>query len=102
MSCTYYSPRFRYIILELTTNEFSALEDSVLPLVWPVKSADGKGEVKEVLVPKGTDVVVSILSANRSKKIWGEDAEVWKPSRWLEPLPESISKAHLPGVYSQM
>ena len=53
-------------------------------------------------MPKGTDVVVAIMGANKSKKIWGEDAEEWKPSRWLNPLPESIQKAHLPGVYSQM
>ncbi|PAV15343.1 cytochrome P450 [Pyrrhoderma noxium] len=79
-----------------------ALKDAVLPLLWPIKSADGGSEIKEIFVPKGTDVVIAIMGANKSKKIWGEDAEEWKPSRWLNPLPESIQKAHLPGVYSQM
>ena len=79
-----------------------ALKDTVLPLLWPIKSTDGKTEIKEILVPKGTDIVVSIMSANKDKRIWGEDANEWKPSRWLSPLPESSQKAHLPGVYSQM
>ena len=70
--------------------------------MWPVKSADGKSDIKEVIVPKGTDIVVSILNANRNKDIWGPDAEEWKPSSWLSPLPETVAKAHLPGVYSQM
>ena len=42
------------------------------------------------------------MSANKSKKIWGEDAEEWKPSRWLSPTSETTQRAHLPGVYSQM
>ena len=79
-----------------------ALKDTILPLFWPIKSTDGKTEIKEILVPKGTDIVVSIMSANKDKRIWGEDANEWKPSRWLSPLPESSQKAHLPGVYSQM
>lgn len=61
---------------------------------------DGKTEIAQILVPKNTDVIISILGANLSKAIWGEDAEEWKPERWLKPLPESVAAAHLPGVYS--
>ena len=98
----------RCLLMPLFFNSFSnillhrALKDAVLPLLWPIKSADGGSEIKEIFVPKGTDVVIAIMGANKSKIIWGEDAEEWKPSRWLSPLPESIQKAHLPGVYSQM
>ena len=74
----------------------------MLPLLWPIKSADGKSEITEIPLKKNTNVIVSILGANRSKRVWGEDADQWKPDRWLNPLPESVSKAHLPGVYSQM
>lgn len=63
---------------------------------------DGKTEIREIQVPKGTGVIVSILGANLCKAIWGDDAEEWKPERWLKPLPESVAEAHLPGVYSQM
>lgn len=71
-----------------------------MPLLWPIKSADGKSELKEIPVKKNTSVIVSILNVNRSMKIWGDDAEEWKPERWLKALPKTVSEAHLPGVYS--
>ena len=74
----------------------------MLPLAWPVKSADGKHEITSVALKKNTDVIVSILNANRSTRIWGPDAEEWKPERWLCPMPESVARAHLPGVYASM
>lgn len=77
-------------------------KDVVLPLLWPIKSADGKRMINEIPLKKNTNVIISILGANRSKAIWGDDAEEWKPERWLAPLPESVSKAHLPGVYASM
>ncbi|KAI5123104.1 hypothetical protein M0805_001460 [Coniferiporia weirii] len=75
-------------------------DDIVLPLLWPIMATDGKTEIKEIPLKKNTGIVISVLGANRSKRIWGEDAEVWKPERWLKPLPESVSAAHLPGVYA--
>ena len=74
----------------------------MLPLMWPIKSADGKSEIHEIPVRKNTNVIVSILGANRCKAVWGEDAYEWKPERWLSPLPDSVAKAHLPGVYASM
>ncbi|EPQ55977.1 cytochrome P450 [Gloeophyllum trabeum ATCC 11539] len=79
----------------------AAAEDAVLPLSSPITDVNGK-EMREIFVPKGTRITVAIMAANRSKEIWGEDAEEWKPQRWLAPLPESVSQAHLPGVYSNM
>ncbi|KAI5123785.1 hypothetical protein M0805_009080 [Coniferiporia weirii] len=79
-----------------------AMRDIIVPLKWPIKAVDGKTEIREIMVPKNTGIIVSILGANLSTKIWGDDAEEWKPERWLKPLPDSVSEAHLPGVYSQM
>ncbi|KAI5123123.1 hypothetical protein M0805_001478 [Coniferiporia weirii] len=79
-----------------------SIKDTVLPLKWPVKAVNGKTEIREIMIPKGTGIIVPISGANLSKAIWGEDAEEWKPERWLKPLPESVSDAHLPGVYSQL
>lgn len=79
-----------------------ARKDAVMPLLWSIKSADGKSEIKEIPVKKNTQVIISIINTNRSKRIWGEDAEEWKPQRWLKSLPESVAAAHLPGVYSSM
>lgn len=81
---------------------FSTRKDVVLPLLWPIKSADGKSEISEIPIKNNTNIIISIIGANREKRVWGEDADQWKPDRWLNPLPESVSKAHLPGVYSQM
>ncbi|KAH8119691.1 cytochrome P450 [Phellopilus nigrolimitatus] len=76
--------------------------DVVLPLLYPLPAADGRPGIREIPLKNNTGIVVSIIGANRSKRIWGEDAGEWKPERWLKPLPESVSKAHLPGVYSPM
>jgi cytochrome P450 len=77
------------------------MQDVVLPLSSPVKGLDGK-ELHEIHVPKGTNITISILAANRNPDIWGPDAEEWKPDRWLAPLPESVINAHLPGIYSHL
>ncbi|KAM5543445.1 hypothetical protein V8D89_002696 [Ganoderma adspersum] len=78
-----------------------ARQDIILPLSEPIKGVDGK-MIHEILVPKDTTIGIGILSANRSKAIWGEDAMAWKPERWLAPLPESVSKAKIPGIYSNL
>lgn len=77
-------------------------KDVVLPLLWPIRSTDGKSEIKEIPLKKNTNIIISIIGANKNKRVWGDDAEEWKPERWLKPLPESVSKAHLPGIYASM
>ncbi|KAG9305516.1 hypothetical protein G9A89_006486 [Geosiphon pyriformis] len=37
-------------------------------------------------IPKGTDVYISAYSIHHSKQYWGDDAEEFKPERWLDPL----------------
>ncbi|KAI0718774.1 cytochrome P450 [Cerioporus squamosus] len=76
-------------------------EDVVLPLSQPVRGLDGKF-MQEIPIPKDTTVVVGLLSSNQNKQIWGEDALEWKPERWLSPLPESVTEAKIPGVYSNL
>lgn len=73
-----------------------------MPLQFPIKATDGKTSITEISLKKNTHVIININGANRSKAIWGEDAEEWKPERWLNPLPQSVTEAHLPGVYSSM
>ena len=55
-----------------------------------------------IFVPKDTSVGIGILSANRSKAIWGEDADEWKPERWLKPLPETVTSVKIPGVLGNL
>ncbi|KAH7927983.1 cytochrome P450 [Leucogyrophana mollusca] len=76
-------------------------KDSVLPFGKPIRGLDGK-EMHDVLVPKGTTVIVSVLASNINPEIWGEDALEWKPERWLAPLPASVADAGIPGVFSHL
>lgn len=58
--------------------------------------------ISEIPLPKNTSVFVGVISSNTNKALWGEDAYEWKPERWLSPLPEAVSDAKIPGVYSNL
>lgn len=40
--------------------------------------------VSGYFLPGGTEIGYSIMSICRRKEIWGADAEIWRPERWLE------------------
>ncbi|KAJ8090208.1 hypothetical protein PM082_018798 [Marasmius tenuissimus] len=60
-----------------------AFVDDCLPLSESIKTASGK-EINEIPVPKGQKVMLSIAGYNRNKEVYGEDAHVFRPERWLE------------------
>ncbi|KAG8881363.1 hypothetical protein FRB97_009628 [Tulasnella sp. 331] len=35
-------------------------------------------------IPKGTTVILSTISIHRSQRLWGEDADVFEPQRWID------------------
>lgn len=72
-----------------------------MPLSEPIRGRDGK-MISEVPIPKGTEIIVGTIGINCSKALWGEDASEWRPERWLSPLPDALSKARVPGVYSNL
>jgi hypothetical protein len=76
----------------------SSKSDLILPLSRPIRDVNGK-LLESIFVPKGTMIFVNIMGINRSRDIWGDDSNEWKPERWLEPLPESVTDSHIPGVY---
>ncbi|KAF8798335.1 cytochrome P450 [Phlegmacium glaucopus] len=78
-----------------------AQRDIVLPLAVPIKGTNGK-EINALPIPKGTRIHVSIIGSNRNPEMWGPDAYEWKPERWLNPLPDSLINARIPGVYSHL
>ncbi|KAJ3505771.1 hypothetical protein NLJ89_g7244 [Agrocybe chaxingu] len=78
-----------------------ATADTILPLSTPVKGIDGT-DIQSLSVPKGTNIIVSILGSNRNPELWGPDAMEWKPERWLKPLPEALINARVPGIYSHL
>lgn len=79
----------------------STREDVALSLSNPIKGVDGR-EMTEIAIPKNTTVIVGIMACNRNPEIWGPDASEWKPERWLKPLPDTVARARLPGVYSNL
>lgn len=45
----------------------------------------------EYTIPANTTIVVDALSVQRSKKFWGEDADLFRPERFE---PENFKKIH--------
>jgi Cytochrome P450 len=82
-------------------HNFRARKDAVLPLLSPITGVDGR-EMNEIVVPKDTTIIVSIINCNRDPALWGPDSYEWKPERWLSPLPDAIMEAPVPGIYSHL
>ncbi|KAJ6544798.1 cytochrome P450 [Mycena vulgaris] len=78
-----------------------ARKDVVLTTSTPITTVDGS-MVTEIPIPAQTDIIISILAANRNPAIWGPDCLEWKPERWLSSLPKSVGDAHVPGIYSNL
>ncbi|EIN07006.1 cytochrome P450 [Punctularia strigosozonata HHB-11173 SS5] len=78
-----------------------ATQDMTLPLAKPLKATDGS-MLHHIAVPRGTKLVISFWAINRSTAYWGDDALEWKPERFLQPLPQTLIDAHIPGIYSSM
>jgi len=58
--------------------------------------------MNEIPIPKNTNVIISIYASNCNPEIWGPDSYEWNPERWLNPLPESVTDARIPGIYSHL
>jgi hypothetical protein len=77
----------------------SAAKDDIIPFRFPIPIDRQQAEIRSVPIPTGTDVRISIISANTSTKFWGNDAREWKPERWLSSLPTTVMEGTLPGVF---
>ena len=54
-----------------------ALHDTVLP------TGGGRGGSLPVFIKKGTVLTTSFYALHRLPQLWGADADVWRPERWL-------------------
>ncbi|THV47311.1 hypothetical protein BGAL_0319g00020 [Botrytis galanthina] len=61
----------------ISANERIALRDTVLP------TGGGPNAKSPIFVKKGVKVVLWFASMARRKDLWGEDAEIWRPDRWI-------------------
>jgi cytochrome P450 len=48
-------------------------------------------------VPKGTEIVISPWAINRSPKLWGPDAVVFNPDRWIDVDGQGVKKPNNSG-----
>ena len=64
--------------------------DDVIPLRWPVRSPDGKHVLHEIPVTKGQVIHIPSRTVNRLACVWGPDAEVFVPERWLDSDPARL------------
>ena len=63
------------------------VRDEILPLSKPLKLSSGR-YIKEIPIRKGQKVAPNLAAYQRSKEIWGEDADQFRPERWLEDQPK--------------
>ncbi|KAI1783840.1 cytochrome P450, partial [Ganoderma leucocontextum] len=78
-----------------------ATKDVLLPLSAAICGRNGT-PMNEVLVPRGTYVMIDIQASNDNKAVWGEDAYEWKPERWLGRLPGAVDEARIPSIFSSI
>ncbi|KIY46094.1 cytochrome P450 [Fistulina hepatica ATCC 64428] len=58
-------------------------EDEVLPLARPITLTTGD-VVHELFIPKGTYIIPWATGHNWNRSIWGDDAHVFNPERWMK------------------
>ncbi|KAI0649221.1 cytochrome P450 [Trametes meyenii] len=75
--------------------------DTVVPLAEPVRGMDGS-LLHQIAIPKGTNLVLNVQACNTNKTLWGDDADEWKPERWLKPFPSALEEARVPGIYANL
>ncbi|ESK91018.1 cytochrome p450 [Moniliophthora roreri MCA 2997] len=76
-----------------------AARDDVLPLSKPITTLTGE-VISELPVGKGTKIVLSIAAYNRNKDVFGTDADIFDPDRWLRDSGERKGPAL--GVYGNL
>lgn len=64
--------------------------------LFPVLPIHGRYASEEVqlethTIPAGANIAISVFTAHRSKSNWGDDADLFKPERFL---PENFEKIH--------
>jgi cytochrome P450 len=81
-----------------------AVCEEVLRVYPPVgnwgKVARRDTEIGGVKIPKGTTARASIMCMNKARYLWGEDARVFNPERWLSGDHKTICGAK-DGVFTK-
>ncbi|KDR84663.1 hypothetical protein GALMADRAFT_55583 [Galerina marginata CBS 339.88] len=80
------------------------MQDTVIPLQYPIKDVKSGTDIREIVVRKGTPVYVGLASTNRSTALWGPDAAEFKPERWIgrQAHESTVQEVKTPGIFSNM
>ncbi|XP_052751217.1 cytochrome P450 4c3-like [Galleria mellonella] len=71
------------------------------PVPGVMRYADRDLQLKNCTVPKGTCCCINTWGAGRSKRVWGPDAEEYRPERWLEEKAPGHPAAFLAFSYGR-
>ncbi|KAG8952767.1 hypothetical protein FRC04_003690 [Tulasnella sp. 424] len=79
-----------------------ALIDDVIPLRFPITTPSGE-QLDSIRIKRGQLINIPTIAINRNATVWGPDAEVFRPERWLEagglPAPTSLTQGWS-GIFS--
>lgn len=89
----------RYIVEDSPL--FNAICEESLRLFPPVpaaiRHATRQTTIAGTEIPKGTIVVAMPWAINRNPQYWGEDAEVFRPERWIDKTEDGALRANKHG-----
>ncbi|KAI0089014.1 cytochrome P450, partial [Irpex rosettiformis] len=75
-----------------------ATKDDIIPLSKPITTTAGE-VIHEIPIAKGQMIQPSFCAYNRIKSIWGEDADVFNPMRFIDGQVEHAIKV---GIFSNL
>ncbi|KAJ7737450.1 cytochrome P450 [Mycena maculata] len=73
-------------------------KDDAFPLREPLTTLSGK-RITELHVPRGLKFTTSVIGYHQDPSIWGEDAGIFNPDRWLQDTAKVIPTT---GVYANL
>ncbi|CAE6439875.1 unnamed protein product [Rhizoctonia solani] len=85
-----------YAVVPTTGREVA--QDTVIPVGESFRNSTGDPQMG-IRVRKGDAVAIPVISINRSKEVWGEDAMEFNPDRW-NSTPKAVKD--MPGVWGHI
>jgi cytochrome P450 len=97
-ACTDYTMDFlhKFSYLEAVIKETMRLFPEA-PII--ARESSEEVDINGYLIPKGTNILISIIGMHRDEKYWGSDALKFKPERFLEELEHPMAFTPFSGEF---
>ncbi|ORX39321.1 cytochrome P450 [Kockovaella imperatae] len=82
-------------------NVRQATKATTISLSRPIKGRSGK-TIDTLRINKGTTVLLPLLNINTSTEFFGQDADTFRPERFLDRSKEGQSWSSVPGIYGNI